>query len=170
MPSTQIDPAALASLSATPATLRTLVADSPEEALAAQDEGGWSARDVVAHLLDTQNIAFEERMHRIVAEDEPVMQLINPNERLSQYDSWTLQRLLDEFERCRAENVAFLRALPPDALRRTGRHAVAGDVSVADLANYCATHDLSHLAQLMSILRSRLAGHVGNMRRYFDEG
>jgi predicted ATP-dependent protease len=123
-------------------------------------------------LLDVQSVAFTDRMRRIVAEDRPLFQLIDPSQRLEQlgYQSWTVERLLNEFDRTRAGDVAFLRSLSPDDLQRIGQHQEAGDVSVSDLAHYCAVHDMMHLAQIAKMLQAHLSDRVGNMRRYMAEG
>jgi hypothetical protein len=135
-------------------------------------DDGWSAKDVVAHLLDVQGVAFTDRMRRIVAEDRPLIKPIDPSQRLEEqgYASWTIERLLSELEQTRGGEVSFLRSLSTDDLRRIGQHQEAGEVSVSDLAHYCAVHDMMHLAQIANMLQAHLADRVGNMRRYMAEG
>ncbi len=172
MSSPTLDTTAFEILEGTPAALRALIGRIPKEALERPIDDSWSAKHVVAHLLDAQGVAFTDRMRRIVAEDRPRIQPIDPSQRLEEqrYASWTFDQLLSEFERRRREDVAFLRALSPGDLQRVGEHQEAGEVSVSDLAHYCAVHDLMHLAQIAKMLQLQLADRVGNMRRYMAEG
>jgi hypothetical protein len=168
----ELDTTAFEILEGTPAALRALIGNAPAAALERPLDEGWSAKHVVAHLLDVQSVAFTDRMRRIVAEDRPLFQLIDPSQRLEElgYQSWTVERLLNEFDRTRAGDVAFLRSLSPDDLQRIGQHQEAGEVSVSDLAHYCAVHDMMHLAQIAKMLQAHLSDRVGNMRRYMAEG
>jgi hypothetical protein len=166
-----MDTTAFELLTAAPRTVRALLAAVPADAASRPVDGGWSANDVVAHLVDTESVAFTDRIRRILAEDRPSFPPIDPSERLGAagYASWPLDKLLDAFEKVRAESVAMLRGQPAGAFERIGRHQEAGEVSVSDLANYAAVHDMMHLSQIAKMLQSQLAGRVGNMRRYLDE-
>jgi hypothetical protein len=77
-----IHPAALAILRSTPATLRTLIVGVPDQTLLAPIDDGWSVRDVIAHLVDTNSGVIVARMRRIVAEDHPYIRSIDAPARL----------------------------------------------------------------------------------------
>src|SRR3954464_9725465 len=93
-----IHPAALAILRSTPATLRSLVAGVPDETLLAPVDDGWSVRDVVAHLVDTNSGVIVARMRRIIEEDHPFISSIDAPARLEAggYASRTVDSLLDQ--------------------------------------------------------------------------
>jgi hypothetical protein len=171
MPETALDATAAEVLASTPGALRTLLTGVPPQALEARVDAGWSAKDAVAHLLDTEGVAFTDRIRRLLAEDRPSIAPIDPSERLHDrdYASWPLDRLIASFERTRADSVAVLRALSAQDMARLGDHAEAGEISVSDLAHYAAVHDLMHLAQIARMLQTQLAAKVGNMERYLDE-
>ena len=164
-------PTAIEIVAGTPAALRALLRAVPASALEAPIDDGWSAKDVVAHLLDVQQVAFTDRIRKILNEDRPLIRPIDPSARLQEQDyaSWTLGRLLSEFERRRNEDVTLLRTLSTGDLNRAGEHEQVGEISVSDLAHYCACHDMMHVQQIARILQSQLADSVGNMRRFLDE-
>jgi hypothetical protein len=54
-------------LAATPAVMREMLAPLPDEVVAAPGAGGWSARDVVAHLSLRQRAAIIGRVSAILA-------------------------------------------------------------------------------------------------------
>jgi hypothetical protein len=163
-------PTAIEIVAGTPGVLRALLASVPPSTLQEPVDDGWSPKDVVAHLLDVEQVAFTDRMRRILNEDRPRILPIDPSARLDQLDyrSWPPDRLLDELKRRRGENVAMLRGLSSEQFARVGDHAEAGEVSVSDLAHYCAVHDMMHLAQIAKMLQAQLADRVGNMRRYLE--
>lgn len=172
MAEVRIDGTALEILAATPGVLRALLAAAPAEAVEAPADEGWSAKDVVAHLLDAEGIAFTERIRCILREDRPFIRSIDPTIRLREqgYPQRSLSSLLDEFEQQRAEDIAWLRTLPAEQLARSGEHDRAGEISIADIVHYWAYHDLMHLQQIARMLQSQLLGKLGNTRRFFEEG
>ena len=165
-----MSPTAIEIIAATPAALRALLRAVPASALEAAVDEGWSVKDVVAHLLDVQQVAFTDRIRRILNEDRPLIRPIDPSARLQEqdYSSWAIERVLDAFERKRRDDVEMLRGLSAGQMARVGHHAEAGEISVSDLAHYCAVHDMVHLQQIAKIFRTQLAGRVGNMRRYLE--
>ena len=166
----QIDPTVFAIVGGTPAMLRTLLAQLPPDARDAELDDGWSARHCLAHVLDTEDVIVG-RMRRIVQEERPFIRSIDAAARLIEggYLARTTESLLDEFALRRAEDIAWLRALPPEALDRVGDHDEAGEISVADIAHQWAYHDLMHLKQAESIIQLHLEQGMGRTRLfYFD--
>jgi DinB superfamily len=168
---TEIIPDAIAILRATPAVLRALLAGIPAETRARPNPQGWSIKDVVAHIHDTEGIAFTERIRSILDEDEPAVAAIDPPARLEAggYAARTLDDLLDDLARLRPQHVAWIATLTPDQLMRTGRHNVAGPISPRDIIHQWAYHDLNHLRQIMEMLQAELAPHMGRTRAFYPE-
>jgi hypothetical protein len=165
-----LDPTVFAIVEATPVVLRALFAHLPEAAQTEEIDDGWSARHVLAHVLDTEDVIVG-RMHRILEEERPFIRSIDATARLAQ--SGYLQRdtnlLLHDFEARRAEGIAWLGAATPAQLARLGEHDEAGEISAADHAHQWAYHDLMHLKQLVGIVQAVLERGMGNTRRfYFD--
>jgi hypothetical protein len=114
---------------------------------------GWSPREVLAHLADSE-VNFGARIRLIISEDEP---LVTPydQERWAEalrYRERDLDLDLATFRAGRASNVDLLRRLDAAAWQRP---YVAGGASPArrtleELVTHRADHDLQHLAQIAS--------------------
>jgi len=159
-------PAALDVFASTPATLRALLTPLPEQAISAPGDEGWSAKDVVAHLVSLYGPTLVDRVRPILERDEP--QIPNADEaailEASGLRHKALAELLDQFDRQRAEAVAWLRGLSDEQLRRAGVHSAAGRVTVADLIHHKAWHDLLHIEQVCRMIAGPLDERRGAMR------
>jgi hypothetical protein len=170
MPHAAIDPAALELIARTPRTLRALLGGLPAEVLAEPNDEGWSLKDIVAHLVDVEDIAFVERISRMLAEQHPYIAAIDPPARLAAggYATRSLEDLLDELERRRAADVSWLHGLDSEQLARGGLHQEVGEIFVLDIAHQWAAHDLAHLRQLALMLHEYLAPRMGATRGFYD--
>jgi hypothetical protein len=159
-------PAALDVFGSTPATLRELLGKLPEEAVSTPGDEGWSAKDVVAHLVSLYGPTLVDRIRPILDRDEPP--IANADEaailEASGLRAKPLAELLDQLERQRRDAVAWLRGLSDEQLRRVGIHSAAGRVSVADLIHHKAWHDLLHVEQVCKLIAVPLDEHRGAMR------
>lgn len=165
-----IHPAAIAILRSTPATLRSLVAAVPDETLLAPVDDGWSVRDVVAHLVDTNSGVIVARIRCIVEEEHPYIRSIDAPARLEVggYRSRDIASLLDQLAKERDEELAWVLAQPLEVLERTGEHDEAGEISALDQVYQWAWHDLDHLKQAVEILKQPMPPRMGNTRRFYD--
>jgi len=152
----------------TPAALRSLLAHLPDAVTSAAGDEGWSPKDVVAHLLSLNGPTLLDRIRPILERDEPAIPSVDEMATLeaSGLRLLPLQVLLDDFARVRADAVAWLRGLPPDAFSRAGLHSVAGRVTVADLVHHKAWHDLLHVQQVCRMLAGPLDERRGAMRMF----
>lgn len=166
-----IMPDALAILRATPAALRALLAGLPADTVSRPNPEGWSIKDVVAHIHDTEGIAFTDRIRRMIDEDTPAIAAIDPPARLATegYATRTLDDLLDDLARLRPQHLAWIGTLTPDQLARTGLHSVAGPITPRDIIHQWAYHDLNHLRQIMEMMQAELAPHLGRTRAFYPE-
>ena len=162
----QLLSAALDVFASTPETMRALLGKLPEEAVSRPGVEGWSAKDVVAHLVSLHGPTLVDRITPILEQHEPP--IANADEaailEASGLRAKPLADLLDRFERNRVEAVAWLRGLSDEQLRRVGIHSAAGRVSVADLIHHKAWHDLLHIEQVCQILAAPLDERRGAMR------
>jgi hypothetical protein len=165
-----IDAAALDLIGRTPSVLRTLLLGLPRSLVERPNDEGWSLKDIVAHLLDVEDIAFTERIGRILHSDRPLIASIDPPARLSEggYASRTLEDLLDDLQRQRKDGTAWLASLGPSELGRTGEHDTVGDISVVDIAHQWAAHDMAHLRQMTLMIQQYLAPMMGATRGFYD--
>ena len=167
-PTTTLHPAALDVLASTPAILRSMLAPLPQATLDAPGDEGWSAKDVVAHLLSIATKASTERARLMIEHDDPAIPNMDEEAVLvaSGMRDWPLARLLDEFATQRATRVPELAALTAEQLQRTGRHSAAGSINVAEVLNHVAYHDLLHIAQVARLIGAPLEQQRGAMRMF----
>lgn len=152
MPTT-LEPGTLEVIASTPAVLRALTATMPEAIIEARDGDGWSARDIVAHLLDRWPSQCG-RVRLMLAEVHPT--ILDEDEVAGLAASGLRQRplawLLDEFGRARAAEAGTFLGLTAADLARTGRHSAAGPITMAEMLNHVAYHDLLHVQQIAATL------------------
>jgi hypothetical protein len=165
-----IDPIALSILESTPRVLRAFFASTPAAAGMLTVDDGWSPRDALAHLVDTESGVLAERVRRMIEEDRPFIRSIDAPARLDEggYRDRSVGSLLDELYGLRERHVAWLRGLDEAALARPGDHDEAGEITASDVVHQWAYHDLMHLKQIASMLQECLVERMGNTRKFYD--
>ena len=129
----------------------------------------WSAFDIVGHLIAGERTDWMSRLRILLESGET--RPFDPFDRFAQVresQGKSLEQLLDEFARLRAENLAALRALnlqPADMTRR-GTHPSLGVVTLSELLATWAVHDLTHLHQLSRVMAYQYRGAVGPWSAY----
>ena len=159
-----IEVGSLEILAATPRAIRALLAPLPPEVLGHPDPGGWSAHDIVAHLVDRGRIQGE-RVDRLLTQPGATIEDCDEQESLlaSGLRGQPLPALLDTLDRERANDVALYSRLRPFELDLRGLHSVAGEISVANLVNQAAYHDTMHLAQIAGAIGQSPAAGRGSL-------
>lgn len=159
---------ALEVIDATASLLNALLGNLPVEVPEVPLDGGWSMKDVVAHLLVTDRLGAIGRIQRILAQEAPVLPAFDEETELekSGLRDEPLSALLKRLTETRRENVELLRALAAPALLRSGRHSEVGVVTVSDLIFHAAYHDASHMRQMASMVQVHFEPLRGGMRAY----
>lgn len=134
-------------------------------------EGGWSAFDVVGHLIHGERTDWIPRLRSILEYGEA--RTFTPFDREAMFAASrgkSLDVLLDEFAALRAENVRTLReaGLLPSDLTRLGRHPDFGPVTLRQLLATWVVHDLGHLRQIARTMAAQYAAEVGPWRAYLS--
>ena len=158
-------------LARTPAALDALLRGLPD-ALTLTNEGAatWSPFDIVAHLIHAERTDWMPRVATIVTFGES--RAFEPFDREGDVHerrrSASLDRLLDEFARLRADNLTALRGLNLGAadLDRRGTHPALGAVTLSQLLATWAGHDLTHLHQISRVLAHQYRDAVGPWSAY----
>lgn len=114
------------------------------------DEGSWTAHQVAAHVWDVDKRAYGLRIRRTLAEDLPTFPNYDGDAWMSDtYDPVTpLEAMLSEFLSRVEEIVPVLRALPPEAWNRMGRHETQGDLTLQTWVERALAHVEEHLASM----------------------
>lgn len=157
-------------LARTPATVRALLEDLPPDLLHANEgEGTFSPVEVLGHLIEGEKDDWIPRARRIL--EEGTERPFEPFDRFA-HRAWigdrTLEELLAELERLRAENLEALRALlaeDPD-LEARGLHPELGEVTLAELLATWVVHDLNHIGQIVRVVARQFDEEVGPWRDY----
>ena len=157
-------------LERTPRTLRAMLDGlSPAWTDATEGPETWSAYIIVGHLIHGERTDWIPRARIILEQGE--------NRRFTPYDRFaqlresrgkSLEALLDEFARLRAENLATLSEwrLSEEQLALGGEHPELGPVTLRELLATWVAHDLGHIAQTTRVMAKQYREAVGPWREY----
>jgi hypothetical protein len=159
---------AIDTLAATPSVLASLLGPLPGEATDTPADGGWSPKDVLAHLILAERNGAIGRIRIIAERDDPPLPNRDEDAELaaSGLRARPLPDLLAEFARLRNEDVRWLRSLDTGAWNRAGQHSAVGRVTASEFLYHAAYHDALHLGQLTTMVQAHFEPHRGAMRAF----
>jgi hypothetical protein len=101
----------------------------------------------------------------MILEDAPPLKEYEPP--IVGFSAGSPQEHLSRFTHARRELVQFLRTLPPEAGARTAQHSKLGLVTLEQMLNEWASHDLGHIRQIAELYRARaFHPHAGPFAAY----
>jgi len=157
-------------LTRTPASLNALLRGLPDTWVG-RNEGRdtWSALDIVGHLIVGERTDWMPRVRILLEHGES--RPFDPFDRFAQSresKGQSLEQLLEDFARLRAQNLGALQALnlQPEDLIRRGRHPRLGVVTLSQLLATWAVHDLTHVHQLSRVMAHQYRDAVGPWSAY----
>ena len=156
-------------LEATPTILRGLMAElSAEDVRWKPAPGRFSVGEVLAHLSHSEGHCYRARLDRFLSEENPHFESDDAQQHLELYRDMDPEDAFDHFEEQRETNIEALRELPPGAGERRAVHRQAGPITLAQMLNEWALHDLGHIRQIAELVRARkhLAG-AGPLGRFY---
>ena len=161
---------ALHVLEQTPGVLRSLLGAASDEDLNWQPAPDrWSISMILAHLHDVEVAGFRSRFHAMLEQDQPFLALYDQLALFRNGARFDGSAELTAFERERKITLELLKKLPPEAAARTGRHQELGEISVAELLDEFAFHDLGHIRQAAEVYRSHaFYPRMGGFRNYYQ--
>ena len=112
------------------------------------EDDGWSPRQVVHHLADSEAMAYT-RLRRLVADDEPTIQGYDEPvwARRLHYDR-PIEPSLAVMRAVRASSLQLLESLTDADWARTGTHSESGAYSVEEWIRIYASHPHDHADQI----------------------
>ena len=112
-------------------------------------DGGWTARQVVHHLADSEMTAAI-RLRRLLAEDAPVIAGYDEETfaKTLRYTERPIEASLRAVEAARATSAELLDLLTEDEWARTGTHSESGPYGVEEWLRIYAAHAHDHAAQI----------------------
>lgn len=159
----------VAILERTPAVLRVLLQDLPQDWLG-RHEGpdAFGPKDVVGHLIEGEKTDWVPRVKLILESGDSRPFVPFDRRGFGDVDSLSVASLLDEFAALRAANLAFVRglSLTPSQLALKGLHPQLGSVTLGELLATWAAHDLNHVAQAVRVMGKRYSRAVGPWKQY----
>ena len=153
-------------LEKTPAILEMLLRDVPAETLDWKPAAErWSITEVLAHLLAIEQL-YGDRAKRIVVDQNPMLaKYVAPNE--PEIRKKSARQYLEDFVGLRQAHYFFWHGIPSSACSRTGIHPEMGAITLLQLLNELANHDLGHLRQIAELYRAKaFYPHAGPFQRY----
>jgi hypothetical protein len=160
----------IALLERTPRVLHELLAGLPNSWLNERDAAdGWTARDVVGHLISAELDDWIPRAETIL--NDGTSRPFDPFDRHAHIErdrDATLHGLLDLFAELRAQNIARIReiAIDSEMMERRGLHPELGEVTLGNLVATWTVHDLDHVAQIYAALAGSRDEAVGPWKVY----
>ena len=124
-----------------------------ESQLDASHSGGWSARQVIHHVADSEAQSYA-RLRRLIAEPGTQIQGYDEaswgeNETLG-YKDLPIAHSLDVFKAVRASSLEIIRRLTPAQLDNSGTHSESGEYTLKTWLETYINHPLEHAAQIRS--------------------
>jgi hypothetical protein len=141
----------------TPGILRDLLSPATTEQLGWQPSiDRWSISMVLAHLADVEIKGFRNRFEAMLGADRALLPSYDQLELFKRQKQFDPYADLARFEEERGETLALLHAMPEGAGARSGQHEELGTITVAQLLNEFAFHDLGHIRQVMELYRAHV--------------
>lgn len=119
---------------------------TPDQETARPGPGAWSIAELTAHLLDA-DLVIADRMKRVIAEDDPVLQAFDENAWVARLGSQATSagEAVELLAANRRWMVRVLRGLDDADFARAGRHSERGRVTLAELLATATNHIDHHL-------------------------
>ena len=158
-------------LERTPTVLKALLMGL-DEGWTMNNEGPdtFSPYDVIGHLIHGEKTDWTARTKIIL--EFGLSKSFVPWDRFAQYEESkgkTLEQLLEDFEKVRAENVIWFRSLKLSEtdLDKKGMHPKLGEVTLRNLLATWVVHDLTHIAQITRVMAKQYKEEMGPWPEFF---
>lgn len=158
-------------LERTPSVLRTLLTGLSDDWIM-NNEGPetFSPYDVIGHLIHGEKTDWRDRTIMIL--EHGTAKSFVPFDRFAQFEASkgkSLTTLLDEFEKIRATNLAWLKSLnlTEEDFDKMGSHPSLGQVTLHQLLSTWVIHDLTHIAQVTRVMAKQYKDEIGPWLEFF---
>jgi DinB superfamily len=153
----------------TPVTLRIILSlATPEQLDWRPSSERWSITMVLAHLAEVEINGFRSRFEAMLQTDRPLLRSYDQLALFRTQTQFHPHAAMARFEEERGKTLELLEALPEGAGERSGQHEELGAITVAQLVNEFAFHDMGHIRQVMELYRSHVFyPEMGAYRGYY---
>lgn len=125
-----------------------------------REDGEWSVREILGHMIGTDNEIWWPRIEFLLVNDDPIFTEMDPAT-LARKHNWRdlpLDDVLAQLMRIRWSHSMRLNGLPVEAFDRTGQHPTHGEITLLKIVQILVAHD----AHSLSEIRERIELPVGN--------
>ena len=130
------------------ATQKLLASLDESRALYRYEDGKWSVKEVIGHIVDSEHLLFYRALSIARGETQPLPGFGQDDYmRNANFDAWRIGDLSEAYALARRATIVFFRNLPEEAWTRRGT-ANGISVTVRALAWTIAGHELHHLKTL----------------------
>jgi hypothetical protein len=161
----------LAVLEQTPIIIEKIVWNASDEQLHWKPAlERWSISEVLAHLAEVEVVGFRDRIQKMLEQKNPQLDAYDQNAAYAsgRYSAVKARENLKKFCHERDRSLSALRYVPPGVLARPGQHAKIGPITVGQLMNEWAFHDLGHIRQIAELYRSRaFFPYMGSFQQFY---
>ena len=142
----------------TPACLTELLNQfSPEQLEQKPAPDKWSLREVMSHIADCE-IAWAWRLRTIYENYHPMLQPFDQDAWARAYSKYRFQQARITFDALRVWNLQFLSAITEEDRKRPARHPERGEITLWNVVETIAGHDLHHIAALEKVSKEGTLG------------
>ena len=162
---------AVSILERTPAVFRTLLEDLDDDwTMGNEGPDTFSPYDILGHLIHGEKTDWRPRV--MIVMEHGTSRSFDPYDRFAQYEESrgkTVEQLLEEFEKLRRENIAWLKSLSIKEadLDKKGMHPSLGEVTLRNLLATWVIHDLTHIAQAGRVMAKQYKEEMGPWIEFF---
>ncbi len=128
--------------------------------------GEWSAVECLQHIIDTEGI-FQSRLAAFRAGRD--FSAFNPDSEGTKLENPSPKDMADEFASRRAESLRLLESITPNDFDLRANHAELGPVTLEQMLNEWAAHDLNHTVQAERALMQPFLRGCGPWVTYFAD-
>ena len=129
---------------------------APEQLVANPSPGKWSIHQIVAHLADCETV-FQFRGRLVMFEDTPKLASFDQDRWLNgwmrEQEPW--EETLDRFRVLRNSSIRLFTNAEGHDLTRLGVHDERGPITITDIVNTMAGHDINHLQQIERVAKGK---------------
>jgi uncharacterized damage-inducible protein DinB len=129
--------------------------------------GEWSALQCLQHLLDAEQHLFPVRLRILLAGEN--FSDFDPGQVTAAPPSQEPAQLAAVFRQTREESLALIERVRGEDLERTAQHPKLGTVTLVELLQTWAAHDLMHTVQAERALMQPLILSCGPWRSFFRD-
>jgi hypothetical protein len=149
---------ALEVLNETPARLQSLLETlGPARLNESYAPGKWTLNTVLCHLADCE-LTFGYRWRQVVAQPHHIIQPFDQDSWATHYAGLDAKLALAAFCANRTWNLNWIKSLTPADLAKPVSHPERGELTLRQLLQITAGHDLNHLAQFEQVAAAAKAG------------